>query len=65
MTWLTLLVCPSVCGWKAVDIRGQIPVTDSKSFQVWDVNLESRSDTISWGRPCRHHISRAKIRARS
>ena len=65
ITWLTLSVCPSVCGWKAVDIRGRIPVTDRKSFQVWDVNLESRSDTISRGRPCKRHISQANIRARS
>ena len=65
ITWLTLSVCPSVWGWKAVDIRGRIPVTDRKSFQVWDVNLESRSDTISRGRPCRRHISCVKIRARS
>ena len=48
-----------------MDIQGRIPVTDRKSFQVWDVNLESWSDTMSRGRPCRRHISRAKIRARS
>ena len=30
-----------------------------------DVNLESRSDTMSWGRPCRRQISHAKIRSRS
>ena len=38
---------------------------DRKSFQVWDVNLQSQSDTMSRGRPCRCHISRAKIRTRS
>ena len=65
MTWLTLSVCPSVWGWKAVHIRGQIPVTARKSFQVLDVNLESRSDTISRGRPWRLQISRANICARS
>ena len=65
MSWLTLSVCPLVCGWKAVDIRGRIPVTDRKSFLVWDVNLESRSDTMSWGRACRRHILWAKIHARS
>ena len=48
-----------------MDMRGRIPVTDRKSFQVLDVNLESRSDTMSRGRPCRRQISLAKIRARS
>ena len=46
-------------------MRGRIPITDRKSFQVLDVNLESRSDTMSRGRPCRSQMSHAKIRARS
>ena len=65
ITWLILSVCPSVCGWNAVDIRGRIPVTDQKSFHVCDVNLESRLDMMSRSRPCRRHISQANIRARS
>ena len=65
MTWLTLSVCPSVWGWKAVHIRGQIPVTARKPFQVLDVNLESRSETMSRGRPWRRQISCANICARS
>ena len=44
---------------------GRIPVTDRKSFQVLDVNLESRSETMSEGRPCSRQISPAKIRKRS
>ena len=48
-----------------MDIWGQIPVIDRKFFQMWDVNLESWLDTMSLGRPCRHHISWAKIHARS
>ena len=48
-----------------MDMRGRIPVMARKSFQVLDVNLESRSDTISLGRLRRHQIFRANIRARS
>ena len=65
ITWLTLSVYPSVWGWKAVDMWGRIPINDRKSFHVLDVTLESRSDMMSRGRPCRHQISLAKIRARS
>ena len=48
-----------------MDMRGRIPMTLRNSFQVVDVNLESRSDTMSRGRPCNFHISFAKILARS
>ena len=65
ITWFTLSVCPSVWQWKAVDIQGRIPVKDRKSFQVLNVNVESRSDTISWGRLWRRQISRANMQARS
>ena len=40
-------------------------MTFRKSFQVLDVNLESRSDTISRGRRWRCQITHANIRARS
>ena len=46
-------------------MRGRIPVTERKSFQVLDVNLESRSDTMTQGRPLRRQISRVNIRVRS
>ena len=65
MTSLTLSVCPLVWGWKTVDIRGWIPDTVRKSLQLLDVNLESRSDTMSRGRPWRRQILRANIRSRS
>ena len=40
-------------------------MTLRNSFQVDDVNLESRSDTMSRGSPCSLHISLANLRARS
>ena len=40
-------------------------MTLRNSFQIEDVNLESRSDTMSRGSPCSLHISLANLRARS
>ena len=51
IVWLSRSVWPSVCGWNAVDIQGRIPESRRNSFEVSEVNLESRSDTISVGRP--------------
>src|SRR6266705_2818079 len=65
MIWLIRSVCPSVCGWKDVDILGLIPKRARKTCQVEEVNLESRSETMSLGKPCNLHTSRAKILARS
>ena len=48
-----------------MDIRGRIPMRLRNSFQVVDVNLESRSDTMSRSRPCSFHISLVKILAKS
>ena len=49
----------------AADMRGRIPVTDRKSFQILDVNLESRFDKMSQGRLCSRQISHVKICLRS
>ena len=65
MFWLRRSVYPSICGWNAVDICGQIPDNCSNSFQTSNVNLESRSDTITVGRPWCLHTSRTKMTARS
>ena len=40
-------------------------MTLRNSFQVVDVNMESRSDMMSRGRPCSLHISLVKVLARS
>ena len=40
-------------------------MTLRNSFQVDDVNLESRSETMSRGSPCSLHISLANLRPRS
>jgi len=48
-----------------VDIRGQMPHSRRNSFHTPDVNLESRSDMTSVGRPWCFHTSWVKIAARS
>ena len=40
-------------------------MTLRNSFQLDDVNLESRSDMMSRGSPCNLHISLVNLRARS
>jgi hypothetical protein len=49
---------PSVCGWNDVDMNNLVPNNWCVSRQNWDVNLESRSDTIVIARPWRRTISR-------
>ena len=58
-------VCLSVWGWNAVDIRGQIALSRRNSFQVSEVNHESRSETMLGGSPWCHYISRANTTAKS
>ena len=41
-------VCPSVCGWNTVDIRGFIPRTEMNVCHVVDVKRGSLSETIIW-----------------
>jgi len=65
IVWLRRSVCPSVCGWKAVDIHGRIASSPRNSFQVSEVNRESRSDTMSVGDLWNLHTSRANIFVRS
>jgi len=65
MVWLRRTVCPSVCGWKAVDIRDRIPDSRRNSFHTADVKQESRSDTMSAGRPWYFQTSHANILAKS
>ena len=48
-----------------MDIRGLIPRVARNTCHVADVNLESRSEMMSCGKPCSLHISLAKVRARS
>ena len=48
-----------------MDIQGRIPRTARNFFQVEEVNLESRSETISRGKPCSRHMSLANIPTRS
>ena len=61
IVWLRRSVCPSVWGWKAVDIRGQLLSSPKNPLQVSKVNRESRSETISVGIPWCFHISRANM----
>ena len=65
MVWFSHLVWPSVCGWKAVDVRGRIPESIKNSCHTAAVKSESRSDTISDGSQWWRHTSRAKVLARS
>src|ERR1700720_2126024 len=50
-------VAPSVCGWNTVDINSLVPNNQWVSFQNLEVNLESLSDTIEWGNPCKRTTS--------
>ncbi len=56
--WMTLCiihsVCPSVCGWNAVDNFSFTPNSWCSSIQNKDMNLESQSETINVGSPCSH-----------
>jgi len=46
------LVCPSVCGWNAVDSFSFTPNSQCNSVQNMDVNFVSLSETIDIGSPC-------------
>jgi len=48
-----------------MDIRDQMPESCKNSFQTSDMNLESRSETMSVGSPWYFHTSLAKMTARS
>ena len=57
----TLSVCPSVCGWHAVDIltsRSKSSITQSQNV---DWNWLSLSETTELGNPCKRHTSRRKM----
>src|SRR6184192_4692499 len=45
-------VCPSVCGWNAVDIASLTPVSWNSVFQNRLVNFASRSEMMALGSPC-------------
>ena len=57
MDLLAHSVAPSICGWKAVDIINLVPKILWVSLQNFDVNFESRSETIESGSPCRRTTS--------
>jgi len=65
IVWLRRSECPSVWGWKAIDILGRMPDSRRNSCQVSEVNRESRSETMSDGSPWYFKTSRAKKTARS
>jgi len=44
-------VCPSVCGWKAVDSFNTTPNIRQNSFQKADTNCGPWSETIDSGAP--------------
>ena len=52
---LILSVCPSVCGWYAVDNQGWIPNLLQMSFITCNVNCGPLSDTIPVGSPWCFH----------
>jgi hypothetical protein len=64
IVWLTLLVWPSVSGWNAVDIRSLPPMAVRNPIQNFDVNCESRSETMSVGILCNLHIAWANTSVR-
>ena len=51
--WFVRSDCPSVCGWKAVDIFCCMPSVLHKSLANFDVNLVSLSEIIFFGSPNR------------
>jgi hypothetical protein len=51
MVYLTLSVWTSGPGWNSVDIRGLTLMAVRNAFQIFDVNRESRFETISVGIP--------------
>ena len=59
--WFTLSVCPSVYGWKAVDILTWTSSSSITHSQNLDWNRLSLSETTELGNPCKHHISRRKM----
>src|SRR5271169_33517 len=51
-TWFTRSVCPSDCGWYAVE-RFPLILHRSRRWDAkWEVNWGPRSDTRSEGSPC-------------
>src|SRR5258708_7912509 len=57
MIWMIVLIihsaCPSPWGWKEVVIFSLTPSKQCSSVQNLDMNLESLSETIDFGSPCR------------
>lgn len=51
-----LSVCPSVCGWKAVDMDSLTPVSLNSVRQNLLVNFVSRSDMMAFGSPCSRNM---------
>lgn len=52
---ITLLAdsdCPSLWGWKAVDIWSLVPLKRINSLLKLEVNTESRSETIDYRMAC-------------
>src|SRR5229473_3861511 len=52
MSWLILSVCPSVCGWNAVDKFVVIPSFLCSSVMNFDANCGPLSEIIFLGNPC-------------
>ena len=57
MMRLAASVCPSVCGWKANDMKSFAPVSRISSCQNTDVNTGSWSETMDCGTPCSRTMS--------
>jgi len=65
IVWLRRSVCPSVWGWKAVDILGRMPDSHRNSCHISEVKRESQSEMMYEGSPWCFQTSRAKMTARS
>src|SRR5205807_8418042 len=61
--WLTLSVCPSVSGWKAVETLSITPNSFIKLVQNLEVNRLSLSEIIDSGSPWYRQISFRNISA--